>query len=775
MNSKFKTLLSLMLCASLILSVGVLASAATYTPGEYTAEAAGFGGNVSVTVTVDENAITDVKIVGGGETPQIGGEAIKAFPGKILEAQSADVDGVAGASFTSGAVKAALAEALAAAAGEEGASAAEVKMAPGTYTGYGTGYGIIGQLSMNVTVDETQIVSIEVNDHNRDTISIFTAAVEKLVPRISEAQSLDVDAITGATSSSNGIKAAIADAISQALAAAGTDPAAIRNFYTPVEKTAEAKELDVDVVVVGMGSAGCSAAMSAAEAQAANGQTVSVLALEQAGLYGGTSALTGSPMGVNPVKYSEEYNNGEEYVNADEFRADWYAYADGDAKTEMIDLFIDNSGDTIDWLVYDHGFWFCQPRNEKETTFRVCMDFVFDGKKEKEYEYPRTFGNRVEAVSSYFDQLVEDFTALGGQYLLETKATGYLYDEAAKRVVGVTAIGSDGTEYTIHAKAVIIGTGGFAANKDMMEKYVTEPTGKASAWPIFGYTINDGVMIESAIDDLGAATYNIEMVPVSHYNSIATILRDYPVTILEDRMDSRWNYPATKSINDVPMNFAINPDGLWITTEGIRAVNESAFHVSWKLGANYWALWGQDEINSIRENGFATVENTRAFGQGGFDANMPLPELDEILDKCVNMGILYRASSIEELAHMIGVDPAILADVVADYNAACETGEDPMGKGKEHLRPITGDGFYAFKCINYTYGTDGGLDVNEDLNVLRTDGSVIDGLYATGYDCSGVLYNSNKSYVDYGGAALGWGFTSGRLAGQNAVAFISAE
>ena len=769
-----KKLLASLLCTLMLLSmvtVGAYA-AGPYNPGEYTGTAQGFGGEVSVTVTVDENAITDVQIVGDSETPTIGGQAIPQFPQKILDAQSADIDGVTGATFTSAAIKSALADALAAAAGTE-ATVSEVKMAPGTYTGYGTGYGIIGQLSMNVTVDENQIVSIEVNDHNRDTITIFNAAVDKLIPRILEAQSLDVDGITGATGSSNGIKAAVADALTQALAAAGTDSSALKNFYTPVEKKSEAKELSADIVVVGMGSAGCSAAMSAAETQVANGQEVSVLALEQAGLYGGTSALTGSPMGVNPEKYAEEYNNGEEYVDVDAFKADWYAYADGDAKTEMIDLFIDNSGETIDWLTYDHGFWFCQPRKEKETEFKVCMDFVFDGKKEKEYEYPRTFGNRVEAVSSYFDRLIADYTALGGQYMLETKATGYLYDEAENRVVGVTAVGADGTEYIIHAKEVIIGTGGFAANREMMEKYVTEPTGKGSFWPIFGYTINDGVMIEAAIDDLGAATYNIEMVPVSHYNSIATIMRDYPVEILEDKMDSRWNYPATKSINDVPMNFGINPDGLWITTDGIRAVNESAFHVSWKLGANYWALWGQDEINKIRENGFETVENTRAFGQGGFDANMPLPELDEILDKCVNMGILYRASSVEELAEMIGVDPATLNNVIADYNAGCESGEDAMGKGPEHLRPITGDMYYAFKCINYTYGTDGGLDVNEDLNVLRTDGSVIDGLYATGYDCSGVLYNSNKSYVDYGGAALGWGFTSGRLAGANAVNAIN--
>ena len=401
------------------------------------------------------------------------------------------------------------------------------------------------------------------------------------------------------------------------------------------------------------------------------------------------------------------------------------------------------------------------------------MDFVFDGKKEKGYEDPRAFGNRVEAVSSYFDQLVADYTALGGRYMLETKGTGYLTDETGSKVTGVRAIGSDGTEYTINAGAVIIATGGFAANKNMMERYVTEPTGVATSWPIFGYTINDGAMIEAAIDDLNAGVYNIDMVPVSHYNSIASIMKDYPVTIISDKLDSRWNYPRTKSLNDVPMSFAIEPDGLWISAQGKRTVNEAAFHVSWKLGANYWSLWGQDTIDTFRENGFPTVTSTRAFGQGGFDANTPIPEMDEILSKCIDMGTLYKASSVEELAGMIGVDTETLVAVIADYNAACESGVDAMGKDAQYLHPITGENLYAFKCINYTYGTDGGLDVDLDLNVLRTDGSKIEGLYATGYDCSGVLYNSNKSYVDYGGSALGWAFTSGRLAGENAVRYIA--
>lgn len=739
----------------------------------FSATAKGFGGDVTVTVDVEDGKIVAVTAEGPNETQGVGSRAIEMLPDAIVAAQSADIDSVAGASFSSKAVLTAASEAIKEALGET-VETAEVKMVPGTYTGHGTGYGIIGQLALDVTVDETAITAIKVADSNRETATIFSAAVELLIPRIIDEQSLSVDSITGATSSSNGIKAAVEDALVQALEAAGTDATALSVFYAPVEKEAKQEEITVDVVVVGMGSGGCSAAMSAAETQAANGQEVSVLAIEQAGLFGGTSHLTGSPMGVNPKTISEMYSDGSDYTDKEAFRQDWYEYADGDAKTEMIDLFIDNSGDTIDWLVSEHGFWFCEPRNEQNFPFDVCIDFVFNKKTVEGYEYPIEFGNRAEAVYSYFDKMMSDYTALGGQYLLETKGTGYLYDTESNRVVGITAMGDDGTEYTIHAKAVIIATGGFAGNKNMMEKYVTEPTGKASAWPIFGYTINDGVMIESAIDDLNAGVYNIEMVPVSHYNSISAIMKDYPVTFVDGKYDSRWGYQATQSLNDVTMNFAISECGLWITPDGERTVNEGAFHVSWKLGANYWALWGQDTINAFAENGFPKVQATRAHGQGGFNANTPIPEMSEILDKAEAMGVLYRASSIEELADMIGVEAETLANVINTYNASCEAGEDTeKGKSADWLYPVAGDTYYAFKCINYTYGTDGGLDVDTDLNVLRADGSKIDGLYAAGYDCSGVLYNSGKSYVDYGGAALGWGFTSGRLAGANAVNAIA--
>ena len=277
-----KRVLAVMLIVSLLL-VGACASAladGTWLAGSYSASAKGFGGDVTVTVTVDAAGVTAVDIVGEGETPALGGTAMEKLSEAILAAQSAEVDGVTGATITSTAVKAAAAQAMAMAQGAQTELPA-VKMKPGTYTGYGAGFSQTREIPVTITVSETNILTIDVAvKAAAETEHLIQTAIDLMLPRIIESNSLSVDAITGATTSSNGIKAAIADALTQALEAAGTPVAALQNFYGTLERTPdETQTLDVDVLVVGMGGTGASAAMRAAELQAEAGREVSVLAL----------------------------------------------------------------------------------------------------------------------------------------------------------------------------------------------------------------------------------------------------------------------------------------------------------------------------------------------------------------------------------------------------------------------------------------------------------------------------------------------------------------
>ena len=114
---------------------------------------------------------------------------------------------------------------------------------------------------------------------------------------------------------------------------------------------------------------------------------------------------------------------------------------------------------------------------------------------------------------------------------------------------------------------------------------------------------------------------------------------------------------------------------------------------------------------------------------------------------------------------------------MAKYNEACAKGvDDEFGKDPSLLWALGEEGpYYAIASASVVYSTCGGLDVDTEIRVLKEDGvTPIGGLYAVGNDSGGVLYTNIKPYVTYGGAALGWAFTSGRLAGQNAVAYTTA-
>lgn len=312
-----KKVISMLVALSMLLCMSAAATAeAAYTPGTYTATAAGFGGDVTVTVTVDESAITDVKVEGEDETPAIGGVAVANMPAAILAAGGSDVDATTGATVTSTAILTALDAALAQASGTDLAA----KMAPGTYTAQAYGFQQISPITVTVTVDETSIQDIEF-DGNLDSVAMIRAVNTYLLPRIVENQSVGVDAITGATATSNAVLTAARDCLEQALVAGGSSAAAITSFLTPEPKVEAQKTIDVDVLVVGMGAAGISAATAAAEAQQAAGVPVSVLAIEKSGRYGGTGAFTGEPMSINPPRYKLQYNGGEDYMDYDELLA----------------------------------------------------------------------------------------------------------------------------------------------------------------------------------------------------------------------------------------------------------------------------------------------------------------------------------------------------------------------------------------------------------------------------------------------------------------------
>ena len=754
--------------------------AGLYTPGTYTASAQGFGGEVTVTITVDAEKITACTAEGPSETSGVGSNAIEQLPDKIVAANGTQVDIISGCTVSSNAVLQAASVALAQAMGQETSA---VHMAPGTYTATAYGFIQIEPLSVSVTVDENSILDIAV-DGRRDSVAMVRSVNTYMVPRMLEYQSVAVDSISGATMTSAAVKTAAADALTQALLAGGSDASALSAFQSPEPKTEGTQTIDVDVLVVGMGGSGCAAAMSAVEAQAAvDPSNISVLAIDKAGRYGGTSAFCGEPMAVNAPKYKEEFNNGEDYMDGDALLAAWNEYTEGDAKMNIVKKFLDNSGDTIDWLFYDHGFLFNNPLTGfgPQDIYRCKYQYVsiFNVEEGRDYGVEIDGGQNTMA-DKYFANLMEDYTEMGGKYMLETEATELLYDAASNTIEGVKAVGHDGTEYTINAKSVILASGGFGGSAEMEEKYLSQNpyySDLGGYWTMIGMTQNDGKMIESAVN-LGAGTYNIDMVPMVHFGTSNVVLHDYEYTVPEGAALDQWyGWLRGQSLNNVPDALVLNSFIPWINTHGERFVKEGQMFSWWISGPSYWAIWSEDLLAAIAENGFASSTFTyAATSQGMTPGNTPIPELPAIVEKLVEMGVMVWSDSYEELAALMGVPADAFVATMNDYDAYCASGEDTQfGKEAAKLLPLGKGPYYALKGYSASFSTVGGLDIDENFNVLLADGiTPINGLYAVGNDSGGVLYSSKKPYVTYGGAALGWAFTSGRLSGLNAAQYAGA-
>ena len=745
----------------------------------YTSTQQGFGGKVVVTLTMEGDKITKVEVEGNEETEGIGSKAIEELPSKIVEANGVDVDVVSGATVTSNAILAGVQDCLNQASGKE---ISDVKMKAGTYTASAWGFSKAYQLNVEVVVSEDKIESIAVTD-NGETAPILDNVKELLIPRMLEHQSVKVDSITGATTSSNAIKMAVEDCLKQAIKANGQDESLVSKFYTVPEKKTDVVTLDTDILVVGLGGSGVASALSAAEAMyEKNGQDaskVSVLGIDKAGKYGGTSAVTTSPMTINP-SYFVERNNGENYVDADVLKNAWMEYTEGDSKEWAIDVMMEQSGPAIDWLI-ENGFEFGEPAQGLSEPYKVCVN------------YGGVFGDSKGLTAEYFKKAMAKYEEYGGKYMLETEATELLKDEEGK-IVGVKAVNQDGTTYTINAKAVILATGGFGGNGEMQDKYLSDeyyPL-NGGTYNIYGMAQNDGKMIQSAID-LGAGTYNIGMPPMSHIGGAYSIMHVYEDIVLDGTYDIWTGKEMTQSLNDVPMMMAIAPNSLAVNRYGKRFTDETMLgsYGNWQAGPYFYTLWSNEMVQDIKNNGFHFSTLGLFINQGGWPIETPIENIEEILAEAEKLGIVVKADSIEELAEKLEIDPEVLTQTVSDYNTYCDTKENPadgivkseviydlsgnpVESNASTFQKVEGNGpYYAVKGSPWIYSTVGALDINENFEVLDKNGEVMEGLYAVGTDSMGVLFTEKKEYVPYGGAAQGWAYTSGYLAGPIAVEKIS--
>lgn len=716
MKQSIKRFVALCLCSSLILM-----GCQSQTVETFSGSGSGFGGEVVVTLEVSNGKIKDIFVVGESETSNIGEPVIDAFNSetkkKYLDQNIKDIviedDVVSGATITSKAIQQALNKAILAANGQV---TKNKTVDDATFTAFTYGNSVVDPLEIEVTFKDNQISDIKVVNHS-ETPSILKTVEDYLIPRIIDSQSLAVDSITGATASSSAIKSAVSEAID-------ANNGNSNDWYETINEKNETMKLEgYDVIVVGLGGAGMSAYVSAAE----NG--ANVFGLDSAAKVGGTSTNVTGPMAINPKSKMDSENNGQKWLEEEDLIQDWLTYTQGDAKEEIVRLFVNESGETMDWLSADYGFSFGALRN----FFHPKGWVVWAG-----YE-----GD----ITSMYNNAMDKAKAMNekNDYQLELTAKKLIIEKG--KVIGVEAISYDGTTYEIYGDSVILATGGFIGNRDMKHQYF------GSDFNVEGMMQDNGAGILMA-QEIGAATFNIDMPVMVHIAQTKKILKGDMLSANEKAVLSA---------------FVLKSDAMIVGVDGTRFVSESgnvAFD-NWKGGDTYYAIYSQEQIDSYKEKGMEIVASPMFLGQGGsVEKNTPITEMDKILKVGEDNGIVVRADSLEELATKLNT-PHLLEE--AHRYSTYQDGSDPLGKDGSLVHSLEKGPYYAILGAGYAYGTCGGLDIDENMNVLKTDGSVIENLYAVGQDSMGVLFTNKDAYVTYGGAAQGWVLTSGRLAGASAA------
>ena len=279
--------------------------------------------------------------------------------------------------------------------------------------------------------------------HQQETKEVAGAALTDVPAAIVAANSVNVDGVTGATVTSDAIKLAVSNAITEA----GGDPDSMAAAESTSSASAETVNLEADVVVVGAGGTGVSAALAAQQSGA------KVILLEKAATVGGVSIIAGGPMGIDSQDQKDAGVAGTFTVN--DVLDYWQSYNAWMDDGQLFYNIASKSGETIDWLE-ENG-----------------MEFTFMGTEQAAhadgFQTYHIYADQDNKLG-YYETLVQKFEDAGGELYLETPATE-LHAENDK-ITGVTAVGKDGTTYEIKCDAVVLGTGGFGANSEMVEEKV---------------------------------------------------------------------------------------------------------------------------------------------------------------------------------------------------------------------------------------------------------------------------------------------------------------
>ncbi|MGD9160951.1 MAG: FAD-binding protein, partial [Desulfobacteraceae bacterium] len=344
----------------------------------------------------------------------------------------------------------------------------------------------------------------------------------------------------------------------------------------------------------------------------------------------------------------------------------------------------------------------------------------------------------------------------GGLILTETPARELQFSDEG-HVTGLTAVNSKGNKVIIDAEAVILATGGFASNRNMLRRYVPDVSTPGMARLMYRGPEADGRKGDGINMALGAR---------AALTGMDTLAGNSPY------LD---NEPAIRQFRGPDYlkqtRCALSQPFLWVNKQGDRFYNESlgsvfsdVYNAMTANGGLMWSIFDENMKNNMVKNGPLTPFNAIVVPGDEMTA------LDEGIQKGIKSGFAYKADTIEKLAKKIHIKPGKLCATIEKVNCYAEQRKDPdFSRKPEHLiRFDTENGpYYALKGLRAFFLTLGGVRINANMQALDIDEDPITGLYVTGQDMGG-LYDSTYDLLAEGSASS-FALSSGRIAVRDII------
>lgn len=477
------------------------------------------------------------------------------------------------------------------------------------------------------------------------------------------------------------------------------------------QKSQQISTLEADIVVIG-GGGGLAAALAATQ------QGSKVILLEKRKVLGGNTALA---RGMLAAESPLQRRMRIDARNEDLFKMAM-AYAHWKINPEIIRTFINRSGDTIGWL------------EEKGVRFQDVPNFYYN-QTPRLYHVPEGYG------AGMVRTLIARCKESGVRILSQTSATKIVRGEEGN-VRKVLAVSGD-KKIEIETKGVVIATGGYSGNKEMLKKYCAEYTEDAFVNGIehMGDGIRMAVDIGAATEDLGNVLF---MGPFFKGSLQVSIVAVESNTVWVNRRGERFIDEST-----------------YLPAESANALNRQPGKISFTLF---------DETIKQSFIGEGLIKGVHRL----YPSGTKMTEIDRRLQRETKRGEAVIANSLEVIANWIGTETGALEKNIMAYNQSCNRGYDDLFyKDRRYLQALKAPPFYALKCHQAFHCTIGGIRINHKMEVLDREDKPIPGLYAAGNDAGG--WESDTYNYVLSGTALAFAVNSARMAGENAAGCVLSK